>query len=52
MAVIAVEPEIGLVLKEIAPQTSLEEVRKATTAQLMVSDSLTVMEVQLSSASE
>ncbi len=52
MAVIAVEPGIGLVLKEIAPQTSLEEVLKATTAQLKVSDSLTVMDVQLSSGQE
>jgi acetate CoA/acetoacetate CoA-transferase beta subunit len=44
MAVIEVVKE-GLLLKEIARETSLEEVKKATGAALIVSPSLETMEV-------
>lgn len=46
MAVIEVVSS-GLLLKEIAPQTTLEEVQKATAAELQVADALSVMRVQL-----
>jgi 3-oxoacid CoA-transferase B subunit len=42
MAVIEVVPE-GLLLKEIAPDTNLEEVRKATAAPLLLAPNLEPM---------
>lgn len=45
MAVIDVCPERGLILKEIAPHVTVEEVQKATEAKLTVSPDLKVMEV-------
>jgi len=44
MAVIEVTPE-GLVLREIAPDTTVEEVRKATAAKLIVHEPVKTMTV-------
>lgn len=44
MAVIEVTPE-GLVLKEIAPGLTIEDVQKATEPQLIIADDIKVMEV-------
>ncbi len=45
MAVIDVVPDKGLVLKEIAPGLSVEEVQRATEAHLMISPDLKFIEV-------